>query len=112
MARVCYLSRYDHVLAVAVGSTEGVTRERTWGGRVPRQNHPAVQSAGERHSDTLAAIEVLRELPREYAAQLFIVRLRIEPLLIFPFLRLKVARLGFERAAHKGPGRAGRQHIK
>src|ERR1035438_8162042 len=85
------LPRDDHVLAIAVATTEGVARHRLWWRLPPSHNHPGVQAPCQRHPSALFAVEIPGQVAREDFAEFAIIGFRLERRLLLPLLRLKIA---------------------
>src|SRR5271157_390827 len=83
--------RDDHVLAIAVATTEGVAWQRLWRRLPPSHDHPGVESPGQRHPYALLAVEIPGQISREDFAEFPVIGFRLERRLLFPFSWLKAA---------------------
>src|SRR5438105_1932676 len=90
-ARLSYSARSQYIGTVAVASAKSVTGQLARCRRRPGHNHPAIQSAGQRHPDRLAPAKIAFENTRKGLPQALVIFRRRQTLLLFPFSHIEVA---------------------
>src|ERR1039458_252161 len=90
--------RHADILILAEHAAECVTGKRP-GIRLPAsQNHSGIQTASQRHPDSLITAEIARQVARKSLAEFPVVSIRIEFFLVLPLAWVEVAAFPFQRS--------------